>query len=65
MKCSGSPTICIAADPAMRERAVRIFEALLFEQTLKPLAKPLGPIGEIALSSVAEKIFVPPSRKAT
>ena len=49
----------------MRERAVRIFEALLFEQTLKPLAKPLGPIGEIALSSVAEKIFVPPSRKAT
>lgn len=55
MRCSESQTICTAADA----RVVGVIEALLFAQILEPLTKPLGPVGEIALGSVAQQLFVP------
>lgn len=62
MKCSESPTICIAAERAPQAAAVRTLEAVLFAKILEPLAKPLGPAGEIALTTVAQRVFLPESR---
>jgi hypothetical protein len=62
MKCSGSQTICTAPEP--QTRVVGVFEALLFEQVLEPLAKPLGPLGEVAIASAVERLFVPPHSKS-
>jgi len=60
MKCSGSQTICTAAE---RERPeVRTLEAVLFAKILEPLAKGLGPAGEITLASVAQRLFLPELR---
>jgi hypothetical protein len=56
MKCSASPTTCIA--PEAPARAAGVFQALLFAQILKPLSKALGPAGEIALGSVAQELFI-------
>ena len=64
MRCSGSQTICTAAEQAGQRRAAGVFEALLFERVLEPLAKPLGPVGEIAIASVAERLFVPSPQKS-
>jgi hypothetical protein len=36
--------------------------ALLFRQILKPLASALGPVGEAALGTVADELFVRPKR---
>jgi hypothetical protein len=36
--------------------------AILFREILKPLAQGLGPVGETALSSVADALFVKPAR---
>ncbi len=58
MRCSESQTTCTAPEP--RER--RVFEALLFAQVLEPLTKSLGPVGEIALGSVAQQLFIPKRR---
>ena len=60
MRCSGSPTTCIAADPhAAETRAVRdVMSALLFREILNPLAQGLGPVGEIALGGVTDALFV-------
>jgi len=33
--------------------------AVLFREILKPLAAGLGPVGEIALGSVADAVFTP------
>lgn len=60
MRCSGSPTTCIAAEPppssqassGAREAAVR-FEAILFKAALEPLVKPLGFFGDVALDGMA------------
>ncbi|GEM_PF-5171054 len=62
MRCSASPTICIAAEQRPQPAAVRALEALLFAKLLEPLAKPLGPVGELALTSVAQRVFVPETR---
>ena len=35
-----------------------IVAAVLFREILKPLAKGLGPVGEIALGIVADDVFV-------
>lgn len=57
MKCSASQTTCTA--PELPVRAAGVFQALLFTQVLEPLTKSLGPVGEIALGSVAQQLFVP------
>ena len=57
MKCSASQITCIAPD--LHARATGVIEALLFAQVLEPLVKPLGPAGELTLSTVAQQIFVP------
>jgi hypothetical protein len=60
MKCCASPTTFIAADVLARERtdARDVTNALLFREILKPLARGLGPMAEIALGSVADDLFV-------
>jgi hypothetical protein len=60
MRCSASPTTCIAADPrATQEQTAReVMSAVLFREILKPLAQGLGPVGEIALGGVADALFV-------
>jgi hypothetical protein len=62
MKCSASPTICIAAERAPQPAAVRTLEAVLFAKVLEPLAEPLGPAGELALTTVAQRVFPPETR---
>lgn len=57
MRCSELRTTCTA--PEAQTRTVAVFQALLFAQVLEPLAKSLGPAGEIALGSVAQQLFVP------
>jgi hypothetical protein len=61
MKCSGSPTNCIAANGDARAAATSALEAVVFREILKPLAAGLGPVGEIAVGSVADKLFVRPN----
>ena len=56
MRCCGSPTISIAADRVVNARDVA--SAVLFREILKPLARGLGPVGEIALGAVADSLFV-------
>jgi hypothetical protein len=60
MKCCGSPTISTAADSARQARDVA--SAVLFREILKPLAQGLGPVGEIALGTVADSLFVKTKR---
>jgi hypothetical protein len=59
MKCSGSQTICTAPDRDPSVAAAQTLQALIFAKILEPLAKPLGPVGEIALTSVAQRMFAP------
>jgi hypothetical protein len=60
MKCCGSPTTSIAAvPPSAAHVAQSTLQAVLFSEILKPLAKGLGPVGEIAVDSVAQHLFVP------
>jgi hypothetical protein len=60
MKCCASPTISTAAEPRELEaRTARdVLNAVLFREILKPLAQGLGPVGEIALGSVADALAV-------
>ena len=46
----------------MQTPAVRTLEALVFAKVLEPLAKSLGPAGEVALASVAQRLFVPEAK---
>lgn len=62
MRCSASPTISIAAERDERAGAQNVVNAILFREILKPLAQGLGPVGETALSSVADALFVKPAR---
>lgn len=64
MKCCGSPTTSIAAEPrAQEQRAARdVMNAVLFREVLKPLAQGLGPMGEIVTGQVADAMFVRPRR---
>jgi hypothetical protein len=57
MRCCGSPTISIAAEPRP-VRAQDVLDAMLFREILKPLARGLGPLAEIALGAVADELFV-------
>ena len=72
MRCCASPTISIAADVRERAedaalrarrddttlRARDVMNAVLFREILKPLARGLGPLGEIAIGEVADDLFV-------
>ena len=65
MRCSASPTTSTAAErlaPDERASAQNVVNAILFREILKPLAQGLGPVGETALSSVADALFVKPVR---
>lgn len=57
MRCSESQTTCTEAE--LRQRASGVVEALIFANVLEPLTKTLGPVGELALSAAAQKIFAP------
>ncbi|MGH7660179.1 MAG: hypothetical protein ACRENA_04580 [Vulcanimicrobiaceae bacterium] len=41
---------------------MRTLEAVLFAKVLEPLAKPLGPAGELSLTTVAQRVFLPETR---
>jgi hypothetical protein len=64
MSSSVSPTTSIAADSREeQQRSARdVMGALLFREILKPLAAGLGPVGEVALGTVADELFVRPPR---
>ena len=40
--------------------AEEALQAVLFSEIFKPLAKTLGPVGDIAIESVAQHLFVRP-----
>jgi hypothetical protein len=44
--------------PQSRPTAEAVVAAILFRDILKPLARGLGPVGEVALGSVADSLFV-------
>jgi hypothetical protein len=60
VKCSGSPTNCIVVAPDSGAAAKDAIEAIVFREILKPLAAGLGPVGEVAIGSVADSIFTRP-----
>jgi hypothetical protein len=64
MRCCESPTISIAAEPVAGGTlsAREVMNAILFREILKPLAAALGPVGEVALGTVADELFVRPAR---
>ena len=59
MRCSASPTISTAAEPAP-PRLEDVAQALLFREILKPLENALGPVGSLALEAATEALFVRP-----
>jgi hypothetical protein len=50
------PLTAQSPEPA-RDVATRTFQAIVFREILKPLAAALGPVGDIATSSVADALF--------
>jgi hypothetical protein len=45
------------------QRSARdVASAVVFREILKPLARGLGPVGEIALGTVADELFVRKNR---
>ena len=63
MKCCASPASPVAVGPAASERAAQTtMQALLFSEILKPLAKGLGPVSEVAVESVVQHLFASPAR---
>ena len=58
MRCCASPTTSTAAEPAVRDTARDVMNAVLFREILKPLVQGLGPVAEIALGNVTDDLFV-------
>jgi hypothetical protein len=60
MRCCVSPTISTAAEPAAEPAPSPrdVTNAILFREILKPLTAALGPVGEVALSTVVDELFV-------
>lgn len=56
MRCCASPTTSTAADA--RQAAREVVNAVLFREILAPLAHGLGPVGETALGTVVDRLFV-------
>ena len=63
MECSG-PAPCHRTDSGGPSTTLGMtqgaLEAILFREILKPLAAGLGPVGEIAVGSVADTLFARP-----
>jgi ABC-type enterobactin transport system permease subunit len=60
MKCCASPITFIAVNaPSPARAAESTLQAVLFSAILKPLAKGLGPVGDVAVDSVVQHLFVP------
>jgi len=57
---SPSTPSSIEAQPQTRTVATSALEAIVFREVLKPLAAGLGPVGEVALESVADTLFTRP-----
>jgi hypothetical protein len=66
MKCCGSPTTSIAASDMAsmddKRRVENAMQAVVFAEILKPLAKSLGPFGELATGSIAQDLFARPEK---
>ena len=54
MRCSASPTISTAAET--RAVAARVLEAIVFREVLRPLVAGLGPLAEIAVAPLADRL---------
>lgn len=55
------PTVSAAEGPQQpRAIATQTLEAIVFREVLKPLAAGLGPVGEVALGTVADSLFARP-----
>ena len=55
-----SPTTRAAADAGARSAAANALSAIVFREILKPLAAGLGPVGEVAIGSIADALFERP-----
>ncbi len=51
---------CNPAERDVRSAATNALSAIVFREILKPLAAGLGPVGDVAICSVAEAIFARP-----
>jgi hypothetical protein len=61
MKCCASPTTSIVVNSPEPGRAAQAtLQAVLFSEILKPLAANLGAVGDLALESVVQHLFMPP-----
>jgi hypothetical protein len=60
MRCSASPTTSTAVEP--RAAAARTLEALVFREILKPLTAGMGPVAELALGPLADRLAGVPKR---
>ena len=54
MRCSASPTISTAVEP--RAVAARVLQAIVFREVLRPLVAGLGPVAEIAVEPLADRL---------
>jgi hypothetical protein len=55
-----SPVTHVTAESGTRAAATNVLSAIVFREILKPLAAGLGPVGEVAIGSVADTIFTRP-----
>jgi len=57
---SASTLSSTEGQPQARTVATSALEAIVFREVLKPLGAGLGPVGEVALDSVADTLFTRP-----
>jgi hypothetical protein len=48
---------CVAAPSDASKFAASAVEAIVFREVLKPLTAALGPVGDVAIGSVADALF--------
>jgi hypothetical protein len=60
MDSNASVPTSFAAGRDVRAAATNALSAIVFREILKPLAAGLGPVGEVAIGSVADAIFTRP-----
>jgi hypothetical protein len=61
MKCCESPTTSTAVNVSDATRgAGDVMQAIIFSQILKPLTAALGPVGDAAVESLAQNLFMRP-----
>jgi hypothetical protein len=63
MNSSGTPVTGVAAGTSdTRAAATNALEAIVFREVLEPLAAALGPVGDVAVGTVADALFARPKR---